>query len=112
MSLQKAILKQYMELSGNPTLKVISEETGVQITRVFRLFNGSVMKLNEYLIFQDLVRKKLGFDLALEGLILECRNKLSIEGIKEVEAMIRRKIHYTDLLVSNESLYEAPKLLS
>ena len=49
-----------MLLNQEPTLKKIAADTGIQITRVFRLFNGSTMKLSEYQIFQHRVKEKNG----------------------------------------------------
>ena len=92
MELQKIILSQYMLLNQNPTLKVISKDTGIQITRVFRLFNGSTMKLSEYQIFQQRVREKMGLTDALETIALDCSLKLSPEAIKDIEIYLKRKI--------------------
>lgn len=92
MELQKIILGQYMLLNQNPTLKTIAADTGIQITRVFRLFNGSTMKLSEYQIFQQKVREKMGLTDALEAIALDCSLKLSPEAIKEIEVYLKRKI--------------------
>jgi hypothetical protein len=92
MKLQNTILKQYMLLNQNPTLKKISEETGVQQTRVFRLMNGSLMKLAEYEIFHQKVKEKMGLTNDLEALALDCFNNLSLESIQEIENFMRRKM--------------------
>lgn len=92
MELQKIVLGQYMLLNQDPTLKKISSDTGIQITRVFRLFNGSTMKLSEYQIFQQKVREKMGLTEALEAIALDCSLKLSPEAIKEIEVYLKRKI--------------------
>lgn len=92
MELQKIVLGQYMLLNQNPTLKNIANDTGIQITRVFRLFNGATMKLSEYQIFQQRVREKMGLTDALEAIALDCSLKLSPEAIKEIETLLKRKI--------------------
>lgn len=92
MELQKIVLSQYMLLNQNPTLKQIAKDTGIQITRVFRLFNGATMKLSEYQIFQQRVREKMGLTDALETIALDCSLKLSPEAIKEIEVYLKRKI--------------------
>ena len=53
--LQRNIINVYMEKMCNPTLKKISEDTDIQITRVFRILNGSEMKLSEFEKFSSLV---------------------------------------------------------
>lgn len=92
MELQKIVLGQYMMLNQDPTLKKISKDTGIQITRVFRLFNGATMKLSEYQIFQQKVREKMGLTDALETIAFDCSTKLSPEAIKDIETYLRRKI--------------------
>lgn len=92
MELQKIILGQYILLNHNPTLKKISADTGIQITRVFRIFNGSTMKLSEYQIFQQKVKEKMGLTDTLEAIAFDCSLKLSPEAIKEIEVYLKRKI--------------------
>ena len=53
MNLQARILDNYLNLYGkNQTLKQISEHLGIQVTRVFRIFNGYEMKISEFEKFQ------------------------------------------------------------
>ena len=92
MDLQMTIMDQYMLLNLRPTLKQISEDTGIQLTRVFRLFNGSTMKLSEYQIFNKRVKEKMGLTEGLEEIALECSLKLSPEAIKDLEVFLKRKI--------------------
>lgn len=92
MELQKTILGQYMLLNKGPTLRKIANDTGIQITRVFRLFNGSTMKLSEYQIFQRKVKEKMGLTHTIEEMAFDCSLKLSPEAIKEIEIYLKRKI--------------------
>jgi hypothetical protein len=55
MNVQKELLENYLKKFSNPTLKEIAADTGLNISRVFRLLNGSKMRLSEYLIFKNLV---------------------------------------------------------
>jgi len=92
MELQTTILNQYMLLNNRPTLKRISQDTGIQLTRIFRLFNGSTMKLSEYQIFNSRVKEKMGLTDGLEAIAFECSLKLSPEAIKDLEVFLKRKI--------------------
>jgi hypothetical protein len=92
MNLQKTILKQYMLLNQEPTLKRIATDTGIQQTRVFRLLNGSLMKLSEYEIFHKKVQEKMGLTNGLESLAQECFKNLKTESIKEIETFMHRKM--------------------
>lgn len=92
MDLQMTILNQYMLLNNKPTLKKISADTGIQLTRIFRLFNGSTMKLSEYQVFNRKVKEKMGLTDGLEAMAFECSLKLSPEAIKDLEVFLKRKI--------------------
>ena len=92
MELQMTILNQYMLLNNKPTLKQISKDTGIQLTRIFRLFNGSTMKLSEYQIFHKKVKEQMGLTDGLEEVALECSLKLSPEAIRDLELFLKRKI--------------------
>ena len=92
MDLQMTILNQYMLLNNKPTLKQISQDTGIQLTRVFRLFNGSTMKLSEFQVFNCRVKEKMGLTDGLEAIAFECSMKLSPEAIKDLEVFLKRKI--------------------
>lgn len=54
-TLQKTIINQYQEAFPRDTLQEISRKTGIQITRVFRILNGSDMKVKEYEAFQNAI---------------------------------------------------------
>lgn len=63
MCLQQSILNRYRSANPTDTLKEISKKTGIQLTRVFRLMNGSEMKLKEYEAFeQALIQEQRGIN--------------------------------------------------
>ena len=108
---QKTILEQYLCLSDKPTLREISAETGIQMTRVFRLMNGSAMKLEEYEVFSNLVQKKMGLECALPALAQDCLKKLSPEILKELESVMRRKLALWDLKQKSKTFWARQTLL-
>ncbi len=59
MNLQKRTLERYRQLFPNDTLKETSSRTGIQITRVFRLFNGKVMKVKELEAMEKAISEKI-----------------------------------------------------
>ena len=105
MDLQKTILNQYMLLNGQPTLKKISQDTGIQLSRVFRIFNGSTMKLSEYQVFNKKVKEKLGLTDSLEEIAMECSQRLSPDAIKDLEVFLKRKIETWKLLQISREAY-------
>lgn len=60
MSLQKKIIEQYKSAYPGQSLGQISNTTGIQVTRVFRLFKGATMRLREYeAIYQAILKKQV-----------------------------------------------------
>src|SRR5690606_10243692 len=52
MELEKEIIVRYKKKFPHETLKETSDRTGIQITRVYRLFSGRKMKVSEFEAFQ------------------------------------------------------------
>tara|TARA_R110000868_G_scaffold153644_4_gene379137 strand:+ start:1130 stop:1447 length:318 start_codon:yes stop_codon:yes gene_type:complete len=91
MTLQERTLRQYMELRSQPCLREIAKETGIQQTRVFRILNGAMMKLDEWEIFNDIVVKE---NACLEKLARECLCELSIEQLSGLQQMMKQKLEW------------------
>lgn len=92
MNFQKSILDEYLKGFKKPTLKLISEDTGIQLTRVFRILNGAVMHLNEFEIFYTKVQKNKTQSGSLHNLMLECQLNLSADTLEDLEQVLRKKI--------------------
>jgi hypothetical protein len=59
MSLQEITIKRYFDHYPKQSLREISANTDIQITRVFRLLNGAQMKLCEYEAFENAIAQKI-----------------------------------------------------
>lgn len=59
MSLQSKTLSRYRQYFPQETLRETSARTGLQITRVFRLFNGKTMKVGELEAFESAINLKI-----------------------------------------------------
>ncbi len=97
MNFQKSILEDYLKRFKKPTLKLISEDTGIQLTRIFRIMNGAMMHLNEFEIFYKKVQEQKIEKGTLSELVFECELNLSREILIGVEQMLRKKIHLAKL---------------
>ena len=104
MTLQNLIIEQYQEVHGQVTLKQMSEDTGINMTRMFRLLNGSIMRVDEYQLFQNSIKRKLGFDYSVQELADECTKKLSVEAVKEIHIFLKRKMELWQLIQDNRIL--------
>ena len=91
--MQKAILKRYWQVRGDLTLKQISKDTGIQLTRVFRILRGAEMKLSEYEIFQKIIEKHDDyFSSEMKLTASLCENSLSPKCIDDLLDLMKRKL--------------------
>jgi hypothetical protein len=91
-SLQSEIISQYKVKYPKHTLKEISKATGIQNTRVFRIMNGSEMKLSEYESLKECINKKRNLS-KFESLVNDCKSTLTDLKMKnlcyELESLIK-----------------------
>lgn len=95
MTLQEKTLQRYRQLFPNQPLREISAQTGIQITRVFRLFNGKVMKVGELEAFEKAINEKLSENPSFERLtnvIEEASSTLTNDELSKIADYISRKI--------------------
>ena len=106
MSLQHEVLERYLEVYRKPTLKFISENTGIQITRVFRLLNGSEMKLHEYQAFLNSLNEKNNRYAKEDEIFKTVREILFLlpeETIEECHQYLKRKIQLRHLFTHKKT---------
>ena len=84
-TLQTSIIQNYRKIYPDHTLKEISNLTGIQLTRVFRILNGSEMKLSEYSAFTKITSRP---KKRISALFDECLQKLSDMKLKEISKEI------------------------
>ncbi len=97
MKLQDWIIDKYTNLYGLKTLKEISKDTGIQVTRVFRLMHGKEMKIGEFEIFQEKVFNNFEKGASILDLANECLLKLGNQKIEEVDEFLRRTLNIAEL---------------
>ena len=104
MSLQNNILKSYRTHYPQDTLREISQRTGIQLTRIFRLLNGSSMKLSEYELFHDLIEneKNQNDPFCVFKILRENGYKLSNLEMKKIFDYISRRIQINELVSNQE----------
>lgn len=95
MSLQKKSLQRYRLFFPNDTLREVSARTGIQITRVFRLFNGKPMKVGELEAFEQTIMEKLKENpnhMRLTDILEEASAILTNDEMGKIIDWIERKI--------------------
>lgn len=95
---QKKVLDQFMSLYEKPTLALMSQMTGIQQTRCFRILNGAELKYSEYLKLKELIGKKsTELNGGLSELTERCLLELSEQALKEIGELCERKLLFKEL---------------
>lgn len=97
MNLQREILDRYMAKHKKPTLKFISQQTGIQMTRVFRILNGATMSVPEYEVFYKLVYKNNEHIEDFKELACLCQRSLTKEAVSEIADLMKKKLWLVEL---------------
>ena len=110
-ALQTAIIQSYKQKFPNHKLRHISEQTSIQITRVFRILNGSEMKISEYEAFQkclnhneqhlktmDKLKFVLGHSTQRQASVFNMMLNQEIKNIKMREKFYSRRTKYQEAL--------------
>jgi len=112
-TLEKEVIRRYRQVFPHDTLKVISQKTGIQITRVFRIMNGKPMKVKELEIFENILNSQCGERKSLteiDRLTKIAVSTLSIKDLDQIINLIERKIknfelkHCPSFSIENENL--------
>lgn len=95
MTLQNKTLQRYRQFYPEETLRQISDRTGIQITRVFRLFNGKTMKVGELEAFEKAITEKIAESPSycrLNSSFEEAASLLTNEELGKIADYIERKL--------------------
>jgi hypothetical protein len=95
MTLQNKTLQRYRQLFPHETLREVSQRTGIQITRVFRLFNGKTMKVGELEAFERAISEKIAENpnfSRFNNILEEASSLLTNEELGKLADYIERRI--------------------
>lgn len=95
MSLQNKTIQRYRLFFPQETLREVSARTGIQITRVFRLFNGKAMKVEEFEAFEAAICNKLAENpnfARLNTVIEEASSLLTNDELGRIADYLERKV--------------------
>ena len=109
MQKQDAVLNRYKQLyPENTTFKLIAAHTGIQLTRVFRLFNAAEMRLQEFSVFENLIQEAEGGDYTFHGLLDDCQKYLSKKSIEKIKSDIHRKLILKQFKSVSKNPFKSP----
>jgi hypothetical protein len=95
MSLQNKTIQRYRLFFPQETLREVSFRTGIQITRVFRLFNGKPMKLGEFEAFDRAINAKIAENpqySRISHVLEEASSLMTNEELGRIADYLDRKI--------------------
>lgn len=101
MCLQNRILKEYRSIFPRFTLRETSAQTGIQLTRIFRLFNGSAMRLDEYERFHQVVygdSAASGLNGSFRRVTESIARNMSPIDLRKIVEMLEQKLHWHQLI--------------
>ena len=95
MTLQNKTIQRYRQFFPQETLREVSARTGIQITRVFRLFNGKAMKVGELEAFERVITKKIAENpnfSRLNMIVEEASSLLTNEELGKIADFFERRV--------------------
>lgn len=114
-TLEKEVIRRYRQVFPKDTLKVISEKTGIQITRVFRIMNGKPMKVRELEVFERILNKECKESKNLteiDRLVKIAASALSVRDLDQIIHFIDRKIKNAELKQLSTYFNETENLIA
>ncbi len=93
MGYQKTILSAFKQQYQDLTFKQMGELTGIQSTRLFRLYNGHEMRLSEYEILEKLLRSSQHSLNRWQNMIQEILTLTSAQEARTLELSLERLIY-------------------
>jgi len=92
MSLQKKVTDCYLKLNNYPTLRFISQDTGMQLTRAFRILNGAPMRVSEYEILKEKIIERMSSEGISYFFLEESWMDLSTNELREIDYLLQKKL--------------------
>lgn len=100
MNKQTFILNEFKKQNPNLVLREISKLTGLSLSRVYRIFNGSNMKVKELEIFERLLNQNSNNDIEKKyySISTNLLKICSTDQLKDLCHILERKIYQLNLL--------------
>jgi len=96
------LIERYFSLSHYPTLRGAAQETGIQVSRIFRIMKRGNLKVEEWKIFARLACQKLGLEDDLLSLAEDCLAQLQKEDLEDLIHYMQRALRYRKIFQDNE----------
>ena len=94
MTVRNRLLALYFSLAQRTTLRAMAQETGLQVSRIFRIMKQDNLKVDEWKRFSALICKKLGLEKDLIALAEECLSELARDDLQRILNFMERTLFY------------------
>ena len=113
MQLQKLTIARYQVMYPEDSLREISKKTGIQLTRLFRIMNGSEMRISEYEQFEKVFNTNTTTSTRqfMDVSFLACK-ELSHSFLKELELTILLSIKTKKQLMEKNNINTYQRFLA
>ncbi len=98
--MQNTVIERFISIIGKKTFSEYADITGIERTRIFRLFNGAEMKISEYEKINNVVAQSRNSERVDEDFIVKVNNVLNSNLQRKWELEIQRKNSLKELLKS------------
>lgn len=98
--MQSTVIERFIKIIGKRTFSEYAEITGIERTRIFRLFNGAEMKISEYEKINNVVAQNKDSERVDEDFIVKVNTIMGSSLQRKWELEIQRKNSLKKLLKS------------
>ncbi len=110
MAIRNNLIELYFSLAHYPTLRGAAQETGIQVSRIFRIMKQGNLKVEEWKTFSKLACQKLGLEEDLLSLAETCLVQLKKEDLEDILHYMQRALRYGKILQENERRKDLQRL--
>jgi hypothetical protein len=89
MNLQQKTIRRYRQHFPQDSLRDISAKTGINFTRVFRIFNHQPMKLSEFEVFNQMIQNKEAQSSKKRSLMIKMEDLMPLMSDYELQFFIQ-----------------------
>ena len=109
MAARNPLFELYFSLAQRPSLRFMAQETGLQVSRIFRIMKRDNLKVAEWKKFSALICAKLGLEKDILALAEECLNKLDAFDLQRIQNFMECTLFYAMIKAAPAKNHERDK---
>lgn len=101
METQEQLLTRFKKTYHHLSYSRISKLSGIQQTRVFRIFNGHELKISEYLGLKSLLDGEASEFVLFDKLMTECKGRLTHTQLDKLSRFASKQIEFSKVITND-----------